>query len=65
MQLEHRLPTVSEYKKLRGSVNWWRTDEKAPEIALSNFLFSVSAMKKNNVVGLGRVVGDGGLYFYI
>ena len=34
-------------------------------MALKNSLFSVVAMKNNKVVGIGRVVGDGGLYFYI
>ncbi len=65
MRLEHRLPSVSEYKKLRDSVGWWETDEKATEIALRNSLFSVVAMENNDVVGFGRIVGDGGLYFYI
>ncbi len=65
MQLEHRLPSVSEYKELRVSVGWWETDENATEIALSNSLESVVAMENNNIVGFGRIVGDGGLYFYI
>jgi ribosomal protein S18 acetylase RimI-like enzyme len=59
------LPLVSEYKKLRDSVGWWETDEKATEIALQNSLFSVVATEHNDVVGFGRIVGDGGLYFYI
>lgn len=65
MWIEHRTLTVSEYKKLRDAVGWWKTDDNAIEIALSNSLFSVVAMENNNIVGLGRVVGDGGLYFYI
>lgn len=65
MQLEHRLPTVSEYMKLRDCVGWWKTDEKATEIALSNSLFSVVAMEEKSVAGIARIIGDGGLYFYI
>jgi len=65
MPLEYRTPTVSEYKQLRASVGWWETDEKATEVALNNSLFSVVAIENDNIVGLGRVVGDGGLYFYI
>lgn len=65
IRLEHRSPTISEYKNLRTSVGWWETDEKATEIALKNSLFSVVAIETGNIVGIGRVVGDGGLYFYI
>lgn len=65
MRLEHRLPTVSEYRKLRDSVGWWKTEDKATEIALKNSLFSVVAIENGNIVGIGRIVGDGGLYFYI
>lgn len=65
MHLEHRIPTVSEYKDLRVSVGWWETDEDATEVALSNSLFCVVAMENGNIVGVGRIVGDDGLYFYI
>ena len=65
MKLEHRSPTISEYRKLRASVGWWDVDEGSAETGLANSLFSVVAVEKDNLVGLGRVVGDGGLYFYI
>ena len=65
MRLEHRRPTITEYKKLRASVGWWKTDENATQEALSNSLFSVVAMENNSIVGVGRIIGDGGLYFYI
>ena len=65
MKLEHRSPTILEYKKLRASVGWWDVDEGAAETALTNSLFAVVAVEKGNLVGFGRIVGDGGLYFYI
>jgi len=65
MKLEHRSPTISEYKTLREAVGWWDVAEAAAEAALGNALFSVVAIEKGELVGLGRVVGDGGLYFYI
>jgi hypothetical protein len=33
MEIEHRLPSVDEYRKLRGSVGWRDTDENATKIA--------------------------------
>lgn len=65
MKLEHRSPTISEYRELRASAGWWDVDEGAAETALANSLFSVVAAEKDILVGFGRVVGDGGLYFYI
>ena len=65
MKLEHRSPTISEYKKLRESAGWWDVDEAAVKTALTNSLFSVVAVEKGELVGFGRIVGDGGLYFYI
>jgi len=65
MRIELRSLNVSEYTRLRDSVGWEKTDAKATERALKNSLFSVAAMENGNVVGFGRIVGDGGLYFYI
>ena len=65
MKIEHRTPTLSEYKRLRSIAGWWDTDDSATEIALNNSLFSVVAIENDNVIGFGRVSGDGGLYFYI
>ncbi len=65
VKIEYRLPTVSEYKKLRGLVGWWETVETAIDVALKNSLFSVVAVEHDTVIGFGRVIGDGGLYFYI
>lgn len=65
MKIEYRSPTFSEYKKLRGLAGWWDTDENATAMALRNSLFSAVAVEYDTVVGFGRVIGDGGLYFYI
>lgn len=63
--LVERSPTVEEYQKLREAVEWWSVDPEATEIGLNNSLFSVCVIFKNEVIGCGRVVGDGGIYFYI
>jgi len=65
MEIEHRLPSVQEYRTIRSLVGWWDTDEAATQIALTNSLFSVVATEQDRVVGTGRIAGDGGLYFYI
>jgi GNAT superfamily N-acetyltransferase len=63
--LVERSPGVEEYQRLRAAVGWTRMDVRAMEISLRNALFSVCAVTKGEVIGCGRVVGDGGIYFYI
>jgi len=63
--LVERSPKVEEYQRLREAVGWESVDVEATEIGLRNALFSVCAIYKDKVIGCGRVVGDGGIYFYI
>ena len=65
MQIEYRSPTVIEYTRLRNLVGWWEVDENATGKGLENSLFSVVATEHDTVIGFGRIIGDGGLYFYI
>ena len=65
VKIEHRIPTTAEYAKLRTAAGWQKTDDAATRTALNNSLFCAVAVDSGNVVGLGRVTGDGGLYFYI
>lgn len=62
----HRLPTVNEYKKISDAVGW--TDFMNYEVigqSLKQSLFGVVVQYYDEIVGMGRVVGDGQIYFYI
>jgi ribosomal protein S18 acetylase RimI-like enzyme len=63
--LVERSPTVEEYQRLREAVGWKSVDVEATEMGLRNTLFSICVILKDEVIGCGRVVGDGGIYFYI
>lgn len=63
--LVERIPTIEEYRRLREAVGWNRRDDAAMETGLRNSLFSVCVLHQGKVVGCGRVVGDGAIYFYI
>ncbi|EAY30421.1 GNAT family N-acetyltransferase [Microscilla marina] len=65
VKVEERTPTPLEYAKLRDSARWDKMDLKTIEQGLKNSIFSVCATFENEVVGCGRVIGDGALYFYI
>ncbi len=61
-----RKPTLSEYLALADSVGWSKyvTPETA-RTALENTLFAVVAEQDGSPVGMGRIVGDGALFFYV
>ena len=64
-QLVTRPPTVAEYQALRRAVGWPEVDPAAVETGLAHSLFAVCLLRGEDVVGCGRIVGDGGIYFYI
>jgi ribosomal protein S18 acetylase RimI-like enzyme len=63
--LVERNPTLEEYQRLRKAVGWLDVEPEAIEIGLQNSYFSVCVILENKVIGCGRVIGDGGIYFYI
>ena len=65
MKYEERNIKLEEYQLLREKVGWWSTDSIATQKALDNSLYSIAAVSDGKVIGIGRVVGDNGLYYYI
>lgn len=64
-QLIERVPTVEEYSRVRHSAGLSVKDPVAAERGLANTLFGVSVVHEETVVGIGRVIGDGGLFYDI
>jgi GNAT superfamily N-acetyltransferase len=64
-QVVERIPTVEDYLVLREAVGWGRLDEQMTARGLANALFTVCLLHNGKVIGCGRVIGDGGLYFYL
>lgn len=61
-----RLPRPAEYERLCRSVGWEEAERFAcMEAALANSLFGVVAEIDGHLAGMGRVVGDGAMYFYV
>lgn len=58
--------TVLEYLMLREKVHWRKLTEHQAELALKNCLYNLKAVDADgNVLGMGRVVGDGAVICYI
>lgn len=65
MKITYEPPTPSEYIELRVEGGLSRKSLEAASIGLANSLFIVSIYEDNTLIGLGRVVGDGGTVFHI
>ncbi len=64
-ELVEREPSLEEYRRLRASAGWSERTDAAMETSLANGLYAVCLVKDGETVGCGRVIGDGGMYFYI
>ncbi|WP_336784730.1 GNAT family N-acetyltransferase [Paenibacillus sp. MMO-177] len=60
-----RLPTVQEHKALWEAVGWGNIHIGTSEQSIAGSLYGVVVECEGEVVGMGRVVGDGAMYFYI
>lgn len=56
---------VQDFNMLRNSVGMLTKPCFQAEKALKNGLFSIVAYHGDNVVGMGRLVGDGSMYWYV
>jgi len=63
VQLES--PTIKEFSQLRESIGWDSIDNDVIESSLKNSLFHVTIRYKSQLIAMGRVIGDGAMYFYI
>ncbi|WP_455463883.1 GNAT family N-acetyltransferase [Candidatus Hodarchaeum mangrovi] len=64
-ELIEKIPTVEEYQYLRNTVGWSKVNDAAVDISLKNSLYSVCLYYNNQIIGMGRIIGDTGIYYYI
>ncbi|HRX85594.1 MAG TPA: GNAT family N-acetyltransferase [Phycisphaerae bacterium] len=62
--IERRL-AVEEYLELRRAVGWWEVEPEAVRAGLPNDQYTIVAESGGQTIGCGRIIGDGGIYFYI
>jgi len=64
--IAERVPTLDEYRAICTAVGWaGEINFGAAEQALGSSLFGVVALHGERAVGMGRVVGDGAIFFYL
>lgn len=65
-EIENKFPTFEEYKYLCDSVGWTNyMNFEVAETSISNSIHCITVKDDNQIVGMGRIVGDGAIYFYI
>jgi predicted GNAT family N-acyltransferase len=58
-------PAVADFLQLRKKVGWGEIEAVLAQKSLNNSLFHVTIYHDQQLIGMGRVVGDGAMYFYI
>ena len=65
-KIVERLPSVDEYWALAKATGYAKLIRKScVKTALENTLFGVVAVGGDTVIGTGRIVGDGAIFYYL
>jgi ribosomal protein S18 acetylase RimI-like enzyme len=66
LRVVERVPPVEDYQRLRRSVGWGEIADEVAAAGLERSLVSFCLVDADDaVLGVGRVVGDGNVYFYV
>ena len=64
--VQERTPTLAEYRAICEAVGWTPViNFDAAALSLERSLFAVIVLEGDAVVGMGRIIGDGAIYFYV
>lgn len=65
LDLRHEKPTVEQYLALRKDAGLSAMGEEGARIGLPHSLFAVTLYDEDKLIGMGRVIGDGGCFFQV
>ena len=63
--LVERFPGIDAYRQLRIAAGLSAKTDEAAGQGLANTLYGVSLLKGEELVGMGRIIGDGGCFFVV
>ena len=63
--LEERFPGVDGYRRLRLATGLSDKSVEAAQRGLAHTIYGVSLMQGDAVVGMGRIVGDDGCFYFV
>ncbi|WP_438350388.1 GNAT family N-acetyltransferase [Paenibacillus sp. FA6] len=58
-------PMPDEYNELRVIAGLSARDKAGAVIALTNSIFNITLRQSNELIGMGRIIGDGGCFYQI
>src|SRR6476469_1306324 len=65
IEIVERFPGVDDYRRLRALAGMSPRTRQAAERGLPNTLYGVSLLRDGEVVGMGRIIGDGGCFYTV
>lgn len=65
LEIVERLPSVEEHLMLWTSVGWGEVNTKMTAASLAGSVYGLTVRHEDKTIGMGRIVGDGHMYFYI
>ncbi|WP_211747215.1 GNAT family N-acetyltransferase [Paenibacillus sp. Marseille-Q4541] len=65
IEVTHDIPSAESYLNLRRAAGLSEMSREGAEKGLPATLFAVSLRDGDKLIGMGRVVGDGGLQFFV
>lgn len=64
-EIKENILTAKDFVRLRVSAGWGELLEQQAQDALKNSLCTIAVMDQGQVIGMGRLVGDGVLICYV
>ena len=64
-ELLDRFPGIDDYRRLRAATGLSQRSAEAAARGLPNTIFGVSVLHGGSVIGMGRIIGDGGCFFMV
>ena len=58
-------PSIADFRRLRKEAGLSEKTQEAATIALPNTWFGVHIIYRDEAIGMGRIIGDGGCHFQI
>ena len=65
MKILENVLTVTDFMKLYESAKWGKCREDIVQVSLKNSYATFAVMDGENVIGMARLLGDGGMAFYL
>ena len=65
MKILENVLTAADFIKLYESAGWGKKCEDIVQVSLENSYVTFAVIEEENVIGMARLLGDGGMAFYL